>query len=146
MPCFFCIAVIAIVAGIAAASAADEVEAKLGDVAASGVRRGVDTQSVARFDLEVLPGGGRAGSGGGAVPVAVTLYKAHSRVRIQVMSHAVPHATAHEVMERVAQALDGEIVTRSDVASETRVQQLARGAVAAPTDPTPRPTPDLRSR
>jgi hypothetical protein len=142
MPCIFCIAVIAIVAGVAAATAADELEAALERGTGAPVRRAADTESMTRFELQVPvpaePAGrrGRGPHGGaGAVPVAVTFYKPHGRLRIQVLTHDVDRATAHAVLDRVAAAAGARVVSRSDPAAEARVQQ------AAPTTTDPRTLP-----
>jgi hypothetical protein len=112
MPCIFCIAVLMVIAGALTAGQVDEVEAKLADKADGGdVRRTVDSDSVAKFELKV-----RVGSK--SVPVAVTVYKEHGRVRIQVLSHDLDPEEVEELEDELAEALDAEVVDRQDGSTE----------------------------
>lgn len=124
MPCIFCIAVVAMIAGAITASVLDSMEEQLGAVAAGDVERTVDSDSVAVFECEVDAGGKR-------VPVRVTVYKEHKRVRIQVMTHDVSRAEAERVEDQVAAALGAEIVDRSDAHDEEQVRRaFGENAVA----------------
>jgi hypothetical protein len=112
MPCIFCIAVFMLVAGALTAEQLDEVEGKLADKADGGrVRRSVDSDSVARFELTVKVGSK-------AVPVAVTVFKEHRRIRIQVLSHDLDPQEVEELEDELAEALDAEIVDRQDGSAE----------------------------
>jgi hypothetical protein len=111
--CIFCIAVLAIVAGALTAASVDEIEEQLGDKAAAGeVQRVSDTESVARFELTVEVGRKSA-------PVAVTLYKEHSRVRIQILTHELTPEEAEQVEDELAEAIGATIVDRSSPEGET---------------------------
>jgi hypothetical protein len=104
--CIFCIAVLAIVAGALTAASVDEIEEKLADKADGEVQRVSDTESVARFELTVDVGGKEA-------PVAVTLYKEHSRVRIQILTHELTPEEAERLEDELAEAVGATIVDRS---------------------------------
>jgi hypothetical protein len=111
MVCIFCIAVLAIVAGALTAAGVDDVEEKLADKADGPVRRVSDTESVARFELTVDVGGKKA-------PVAVTLYKEHSRARIQILTHALTPDEAERLEDELAEAIGAKIVDRSSPEGE----------------------------
>jgi hypothetical protein len=122
VPCIFCIAVLALVAGALTSERLDEVEEKLRDKADDEkVRRTVDTESVARFELTVRVGSKSA-------PVAVTVFKDHKRVRIQVLTHELTAQEVEELEEELADALDAEIVDRSDPAHEASDEHRAEHA------------------
>lgn len=106
MVCIFCIAVLAIVAGALTAASVDQIEEQLADRADGEVRRVSDTESVARFELTVDVGGKEA-------PVAVTLYKEHSRVRIQILTHELTPEEAERLEDELAEAIGADIVDRS---------------------------------
>ena len=106
MVCIFGIAVLAIVAGALTAASVDDIEEQLADKADGEVRRVSDTESVARFELTVEVGGKQA-------PVAVTLYKEHSRVRIQILTHDLTPEEAEQLEDELAEAISGRIVDRS---------------------------------
>lgn len=111
MVCIFCIAVLAIVAGALTAASVDDIEEQLADKADGEVRRVSDTESVARFELTVEVGGKRA-------PVAVTLYKEHSRVRIQILTHDLTPEEAAQLEDELAEAIGATIVDRSSPEGE----------------------------
>lgn len=106
MVCIFCIAVLMIVAGALTAASLDQIEEKLADKADGGVKRVSDTESVARFELTVDVDGKKA-------PVAVTLYKEHSRARIQVLTHELSPEEVERLEDELAEAIGAEIVDRS---------------------------------
>ncbi len=106
MVCFFCIAVFTLLAGALAASTLDEIEDKLDDKAVDGATRVSDTESVARFELTVEVDGKKA-------PVAVTVYKEHARVRIQVLTHELSPDQVKRLEDEVAEAIGAEVVDRS---------------------------------
>lgn len=110
MPCIFCIAVFAMLAGAVTTAVLDQLEERLVQAAGGGpVRRAVDTGSVTKFEFSVpVPGQVQA------APVAVTVYKQHKRIRIQVLTHALSRAAAEAVEDRVAAAAGLRIVSRSD--------------------------------
>ena len=111
MVCFFCIAVFALVAGALTASTLDEVEDKLEDKAVDGVKRVSDTESVARFELTVEIDGRKA-------PVAVTVYKEHARVRIQILTHELSPEQVKRLEDELAEAIGAEVVDRSSPHAE----------------------------
>jgi DNA-binding protein YbaB len=112
MPCIFCIAVFMLIAGALTAAQVDEVESKLADKAEGGsVRRTVDSESVAKFELS-------ARVGDKAVPVAVTVFKEHGRVRIQVLTHELKPEEVEALEDELAEALGAEVVDRQDGSTE----------------------------
>ncbi|HEX2038727.1 MAG TPA: hypothetical protein VHF47_03225 [Acidimicrobiales bacterium] len=122
MPCIFCIAVLVLVAGALTSEHLDEVEEKLRDKAeGEEVRRTVDTESVAKFELAVRVGSKSA-------PVAVTVFKDHRRVRIQVLTHDLTAEEVEELEDELAEALDAEVVDRSDPAHEAGEEHEAEPA------------------
>lgn len=111
MVCIFCIAVLAIVAGALTAASVDDIEEQLADKAEGEVRRVSDTESVARFELTVKVGRKKA-------PVAVTLYKEHSRARIQILTHELTPEEAERLEDELAEAIGARIVDRSSPEGE----------------------------
>ena len=110
MVCIFCIAVLAIVAGALTAAGVDEIEERLADK--GEVKRVSDTESVARLELTVEVGRKEA-------PVAVTLYKEHSRVRIQILTHELTPEEAEKLEDALAEAIGATIVDRSSPEGES---------------------------
>lgn len=111
MVCFFCIAVLALVAGAITAAQVDDMEDQLEAVATDGVRRVSDTESAARFELTAEVDGRKA-------PVAVTVYKEHGRVRIQVLTHALTPGQVERLEDTLAKALGAKVVDRSQPDTE----------------------------
>ena len=111
MVCIFCIAVLAIVAGALTAASGDEIEEQLAEKADGEVQRVSDTESVARLELTVDVGGTKA-------PVAVTLYKEHSRARIQILTHDLTPEEAEKLEDELAEAIGAKIVDRSSPEGE----------------------------
>jgi hypothetical protein len=125
MVCIFCIAVLAIVAGALTTAHLDEMEANLAEKAKdNNVKRTVDSDSVTKFDLVVRVGGKDA-------PVAVTIYKAHKRVRIQILTHELSREEVEQLEDELAEALGAEIVDRSDPEHEASAQHEAEHAAQA---------------
>ena len=125
MVCIFCIAVLMIVAGALTTAHLDEMEANLAEKAANGdVKRTVDTDSVTKFDLVVRVGSKDA-------PVAVTIYKAHKRIRIQILTHDLTAEEVEQLEDELAEALGAEIVDRSDPEHEASAQHEAEHAAEA---------------
>jgi septal ring factor EnvC (AmiA/AmiB activator) len=122
VPCIFCIAVFATIVGAIAGTVIDELETKLRG-AGHDVERSADTDSVAKFDLQVS-------SSGRDVPVAVTVYKQYGRVRIQVLTHDITREEAEKLEDQLAEALGLKIVDRSDAHSEEKVREAAGGQAA----------------
>lgn len=112
MVCIFCIAVLAIVAGALTAASVDEIEEQLAEKAGGEVQRVSDTESVARFELTVDVAGTKA-------PVAVTVYKEHRRVRIQILTHELTPEEAERIEDELAEAIGAKIVDRSSPEGET---------------------------
>lgn len=107
MVCIFCIAILAVVAGALTAGSLDQIEEQLSEKADGEVTRVSDTESVARFELTVDVSGKKA-------PVAVTLYKEHSRARIQVLTHALTPEEVERLEDELAEAIGAKIVDRSN--------------------------------
>jgi hypothetical protein len=126
VPCIFCLAVFAMLAGAITTIVLDQMEARLATIATGPVTRSVDSAAVARFDISVAapPAGGAAGR---PIPVSVTVYKKHKRVRIQVMTHALTRAEAEAVEDHIAATLDLNIVDRSDAHDEQKVREAFAG-------------------
>lgn len=123
MVCIFCIAVLAIVAGALTAASVDEIEEQLADKADGEVQRVTDTESVTRFELTVEVGGKKA-------PVAVTLYKEHSRVRIQILTHDLTPDEAEKLEDELAEAMGAKIVDRSSPEGESHEEPTPESAGA----------------
>jgi hypothetical protein len=105
--CFFCIAVFTLLAGAVSAATLDTVEDQLAAKASDGVRRVSDTDSMARFELDVDVDGRNA-------PVAVTVYKEHARVRIQVLTHELTREQIERIEDELAKAVEADVVDRSN--------------------------------
>lgn len=118
MPCILCIAVFAMLAGAITTTVLDTMASRLGDLATGPVRRTADTESVTRFDFEVPSPTTDKRTSSPAIPVAVTVHKQHKRVRIQVLTHAVSRDAAELIEDRIAAALDLQIVSRQDAHNE----------------------------
>ena len=125
MPCIFCLAVFALFAGAITTAVLDRMEEKLASVASGPIARSVDSESVAKFDtvVNVPPVPGAAGPAGRPIPVSVTVYKKHRRVRIQVMTHDLSRSEAEAIENIVATALELTIVDRSDAHDEEKVRE-----------------------
>ena len=138
MVCFFCIATIALISGAVGASALEGIRAALEQLSKNGVRVEDDTPSTQRLELEVsVPHvqaqGAREkpGSAPATVPVAITVYKKHSRVRVQVLTHDVTRAEAEAVQDAVVAAAGLTLVHRSNEHEQhvvhEAVERLAAG-------------------
>lgn len=116
MACFFCVAAGVLVATGVAGTAVDAVSSALEKVAARGqVRKTDQTATQVRYEMDVP--GESAGKGlepGVVVPVVVTLYPRHQRVRVQVLTHDVDRRQAEAVQDVVVGALGATVVHRSD--------------------------------
>ena len=142
MPCIFCLAVFLILAGALTAAMLDQMESQLVAVAAAPVSRPVDSDSVAVFETEVeIPRRLRHRS----VPVRVTVYKKHKRVRIQVMTHDLTRAEAEAVEDLIAEALQLRIVDRSDAHDEAKVREAFGDDLEEPELEEPQPQPERRA-
>lgn len=128
MPCIFCIAAVALIAGAIATAVADRVESGLSEQAAGPVRRAVDTDSVAKWELDVTVGSV-------SVPVTVTLYKESGRVRIQVLSHALSPQQVQELFARLCAAIGAQLVSQSGPDDETHAEHDAEQDADAEPDP-----------
>jgi hypothetical protein len=118
MPCIFCLAVFAMFAGAVTTTVLDQMEARLASVATQPVIRTSDSESAIVFATAVrLPGQQQD------VPVHITVYKKHKRIRIQVMTHALTRAEAEAIEDLIAQVLDLRIVSRSDAHDERKVRE-----------------------
>lgn len=117
MPCIFCLAIFAMFAGAITTAVLDAMESKLAAVSREPVRRVVDSASVTRFDTTVSSPSGRP------VPVSITVYKQHKRVRIQVLTHDLSRAEAEAVEDMLARVLELRIVDRSDAHDEQKVRE-----------------------
>jgi hypothetical protein len=116
MPCIFCIAVFMLVAGTIAASAIDHMQASLEAKAGAPVRKTVDSGSVAKletvFEIE-----------GKVAPVAVTIYKASGRARIQILTHDLSPAGVRSLQDEIAMALGARIVDRTDMSGGSLMRE-----------------------
>ena len=121
MVCIFCIAVLAIVAGALTAASVYDIEEQLAEKADGEVRRVSDTESVARFELTVDVGRKKA-------PVAVTLYKEHSRARIQILTHELTPEEAEKLEDELAEAIGAKVVDRSSPEGEGHEEPAAERA------------------
>jgi hypothetical protein len=122
MVCIFCIAVLLIVGGALTAAKLDDIEVKLTEVAkGEQVHRTVETDSVVKFELTVQVGPKDA-------PVAVTIYKDHRRVRIQILTHDLTPEEVEALEDKLAEALEAEIVDRSDPVHEASPEHAAEHA------------------
>lgn len=126
MPCIFCIAVFAMVAGSITAAVLDKMDEQLSDIAEGPVKRTVDTESTVVYEADVkapeVPGAQKIAAGK-PVPVRVTVYKKHKRVRIQVMTHDISRDEAEALENKIAKALEVDIVDRSDAHDEDAVRK-----------------------
>lgn len=124
MPCIFCLAVFAMLAGAITTAVLDELERKLQAVSDGPVTRTVDSDSVATYETTVIAPSvpGEKQAAGKPVPVRVSVYKKHKRVRIQVMTHDLTRAEAEAVENLIAEALGLDIVDRSDAHDEEQVR------------------------
>jgi hypothetical protein len=125
MVCIFCIAVLLIVGGALTSAKLDDIEVRLAATAkGEQVRRAVDTDSVLKFELTVQVGAKEA-------PVAVTIYKDHKRVRIQILTHDLTAEEVEQLEDTLAEALDAKIVERSDPVHEASPEHAAKHAAEA---------------
>ena len=116
MACFFCVAAGVLVATGVAGAAVDAVSSALEKVASRReVRKTDETATQVRYELDVAAEAVGAGLPPEAVvPVVVTVYPRHSRVRVQVLTHDVDRRQAEAVQDVVVGALGAEVVHRSD--------------------------------
>ena len=121
MPCIFCIAVFMLVGGAIAGAIADHVEARLAKRAKGPVRRVSDSASVAKLEADIE-------FGGKTVPVALTVFKDHNRVRIQVLTHDLTREQIEDLENELATLLEAKIVERSDDESERPIREAMEGA------------------
>lgn len=121
MVCFFCIATVAMITGAVGASLIEGIRAGLQQLARNGVKVTDDTPSTQRLELEVAvpqvaadAARRKQGPAPATVPVAVTIYKKHARVRVQVLTHDVTRKEAEAVQDAVVAAAGLRLVHRSD--------------------------------
>ena len=145
MPCIFCIAVFAVLAGALTSAVVDQLEARLGTIVEGPVDRLVDSASVAKFELTV-PIPKAHGMGTRAIPVNVTVYKKHGRVRIQVMTHDLTRAEAEALEDLIARTLELTIVDRSDAHDEQKVREAFGEDADADAAAVDREAEELRSK
>jgi hypothetical protein len=128
MACLFCIATIALVSGLVGVGTLEGIKAGLERLARGEVKVTDDTASTQRLELEVpVPKirGEREkpGQPPAAVPVAVTVYKKHARVRVQVLTHDVDRREAEAIQDAVAAAAGLRIVHRSSAHEQEVVHE-----------------------
>ncbi|MGI8698893.1 MAG: hypothetical protein ACR2J0_07100 [Mycobacteriales bacterium] len=136
--CLFCIAAFAVLAGAVTSAVLDSLEERLGGIAENDqVKRISDTGSTAVFTLDVpvpdLPG--QPASSVRAAPVAVTVFKAQKRVRIQVRTHEVTAAQAEAIQDRVAAACELAVVSRSSEQTRHTVGEAVSRLTEVPDAP-----------
>jgi hypothetical protein len=138
MPCIFCIAVFLLLAGAVTAGVIDSLEERLKSIGGESVQRTAESSSVTKWNLNVDIGDAVPDSRGGrssapaAVPVAVTVYKAQKRVRIQVLTHSLTRAEAEVIEDRIADALQLRVIERSSAESEAKVREAVAGSADVP--------------
>jgi hypothetical protein len=109
---------------------------RLVDLRNGRMRQTVDTQSVSSFELSLnYPEVGD-------VPVNVTLFKQHGRVRVQVMNYELSRLVVERIEDDIAEALGGRIVARSSEAEEKPIVEAIRRVGAQ--SPTATPTSSER--
>jgi hypothetical protein len=119
MPCIFCLAVFALFAGAITEVVLDQLESRLESVASEPVARTADSASVLVLRTAVrLPGADRR-----SIPVSVTVYKKHRRIRIQVLTHDITRSEAEAIEDLIASTLELRIVDRSDAHDEQKVRE-----------------------
>jgi hypothetical protein len=74
------------------------------------------------------------------VPVAVTVLKEATRVRIQVLTHDISRPDAEKLENQLADALQVRIVERSSAETEAKVREAMEHETA------PRPEPEQSRR
>jgi hypothetical protein len=130
----FCIAAFALLSGAVTTTVIDELQRRLETVAAGRVQQTVDTGTTARFELSVpLPSSGsgdssRRGrairaSSPRAVPVAVSVYKPHGRLRLQVLTHEIQRAESEALFRHLAEVTGLEILQMSSPETEALVRR-----------------------
>lgn len=135
MPCIFCIAVFAMLATAVTTAVLDQLESRLAAEAAGPVRCTTNSSSVSRFEFDFpvppsLPD--RSGSGKVAVaPIALTVYKRHGRVRIQVLTHDLQPAQAEALQRRIAELAGLQILAWSNPQTERLVHDAVEATVKA---------------
>lgn len=138
MPCIFCIAVFLIAASVVTAATVDELEQRLEEATSEPVERAADTESVTLWNATFSVGRK-------AAPVAITVYKQWSRVRIQLLTHDLSREQVEELQNRIAELLGLRIVDRSGAqdeepvreAQEAEAEAAARAEEARPGDAGP---------
>ena len=119
MPCIFCIAVFMIVGSAIAGAVADHVEQRLARRAKGAVRRVSESASVAKLEADI-------DFEGKTVPVALTVFKDHNRVRIQVLTHELTRQQVEKLEDELASLLEAKVVERSDEESEKPVREAVQ--------------------
>jgi hypothetical protein len=146
MPCIFCIAVFAMLTTAVTTAILDQLESRLAAEAATPVRRTGESGSVARLEFEFpvppLPGAARGRAAQATAPVALTVYKQHRRVRIQVLTHDLERAQADALQQRIAEVAGLRIVESSNQRSEQKVREAFDAVSQA--QPTTVDTPQQR--
>ena len=112
----------------------DRMQERLETRSQGRVRRVSDTESTARLEADVSVGKR-------TVPVAVTVYKEHDRVRIQILTHDLTREEAEKLEDELALLLDLKVVERSDPESEAKVRE-AMDEHPAPAEPADREATD----
>jgi hypothetical protein len=118
VPCIFCIAAFVMIAGAVSAGAVDKMAEDLGKVAEGPLRKLAETESVVKWELEVR-------LGRQLVPVAVTVYKEHGRVRIQILTHELSKKEAEELEDKLADVLGARVLSRSTEDEERKVHEAS---------------------
>lgn len=111
MPCFFCIAAVTVATTVLVPALVDRTEESM-RTAADDLRRVKDTSTMTMwtgtFRFEIASGAQRTAA------TTVTLYKESRRVRIQCMTHRLPHADMHALQESVAALISAQVMSRTD--------------------------------
>lgn len=124
MPCYFCVAVFIGLSGAVTGAVIDQIEKKLNKKAATKVKRGAETDSVTKLEAAFKVGAH-------TVPVAITVFKEHKRVRIQVLNHEIPRKEAGKLVNMIADLLDLKVTDRSHPESEKKVREAVEAAATS---------------
>lgn len=147
MPCVICFAVLVLTAGTVTGGVLDQLAARLAAAGFEDVERAVDTGSVTSFEFTAKVGVTRSGARRKTVrvPVRVTVYKQHGRVRIQVLDHVLDAAGTRALEKRVAGVIGADIVGHED-AHRAGPEHTAAPGVAPQSTTAPRAEIYVRRR
>ncbi|MFN2525750.1 MAG: hypothetical protein ABR505_05740 [Actinomycetota bacterium] len=120
MVCIFCVAAFVAVVGAMGGISLAQIEGALQSRSKGPVQKTSESSSVVKYEANVTVLTGKV------VPVAVTIYKEHNRVRIQLLTHELSRAEIEKVEDEIAEMLQARIVIRSDPETEKKVHEAFR--------------------